>query len=50
MSTAWFLLFTVVNRINWWLVPCEWSRPYGGEHNEQRQRDALSAPTQVVSC
>ena len=24
-----FLAFTIVNRLNWWLVRCAWSYPYG---------------------
>lgn len=28
MTTLWFLVLTIVNQINWWLVPCDWSRPY----------------------
>lgn len=34
MRVAWFLLLTAINSINWKLVPCEWSRPYGGSRDE----------------
>lgn len=23
-----FIVWTVLNRLEWWLIPCEWSRPY----------------------
>jgi hypothetical protein len=25
----WFLFLTALNSLNWKIVPCEWSRPYG---------------------
>lgn len=28
MRIALYLLATIVNVINWRLVPCDWSRPY----------------------